>query len=289
VSGVEKRVVVVTGAGRGLGRAYALYLAESGARVVVNDIGTGLTGEGSDDSVAEQVVKEITSAGGEAVASTDSVADAEGGARIVQRALDAYGRIDGVVNNAGIIRDVSFAKMELEQFEAVMQTHLFGAYHVTRAAWPHFREQSHGRVVVATSSTGLFGNFGQANYGAAKLGLVGLIHTLAIEGKKYNILANAVSPMGATRMTANVQLDNVQTEKLDPSRVAPAVAYLCSDECQDSGIIVRAGGGHYSRVAFMQSVGMTLPEQPTLGQFADVWPDIMRMDNAKLGGGVGQF
>jgi NAD(P)-dependent dehydrogenase (short-subunit alcohol dehydrogenase family) len=291
MSGVADRVVVVTGAGRGLGRSYALYLAAEGARVVVNDIGAGLHGEDEASSVADDVVAEIRAAGGQAVASTGSVADSDGARSIIDTALREFGRIDGVVNNAGILRDSSFAKMEQSQWDGVLGTHLFGTYNVIKAAWPHFREQKHGRIVAVTSSTGLFGNFGQANYGAAKQGVVGLIYTLAIEGAKYGIKANALSPMGATRMTAAAvaKADPKIAERLDPIRVAPAIAYLCSDECQESGIIVRAGGGHYSRVAYLQSTGVDFDEVPRLADFGKRWDELIDMTDAKLGGGVGQF
>src|SRR6266540_2071088 len=204
MSGVEGRVVVVTGAGGGLGRDYALLLAENGARVVVNDLGGARDGTGSGSAMADAVVEEIRSAGGEAVASYDSVATAEGAGSIVATALDTYGAIHGVVNNAGILRDSSFAKMTDEEWDLVLQVHLYGGYHVTKAAWPHFRVQEFGRVVMAASTSGLFGNFGQANYGAAKNGLVGLVNTLALEGARSNVLVNAIAPMAATRMTADV-------------------------------------------------------------------------------------
>jgi NAD(P)-dependent dehydrogenase (short-subunit alcohol dehydrogenase family) len=288
MSGVKDRVVIVTGGGRGLGRAYATYLANEGARVVVNDIGTGLDGQGVDTSVAEQLAGEIRAAGGQAVASVDSVAEQAGAEGIVQTAMSAWGRVDAIVSNAGILRDASFLKMTGEQWEAVLRTHLYGAYYLAKAAWPIWRGQQHGRLVVLTSSTGLFGNFGQANYGAAKLGVVGLIHTLAIEGARYNIRANALSPMGATRMTAGMQ-DEERAALFDPAKVAPAIAYLCSDECEDSGIIVRSGGGHHSRVALMVSQGVDFETVPTLEEFATSWPKLTDMSGARLGGAVGQL
>jgi NAD(P)-dependent dehydrogenase (short-subunit alcohol dehydrogenase family) len=288
MSGVKDRVVVVTGAGRGLGRAYAEYLAGEGARVVVNDIGTSLDGQGSDTSVAEQLAEEIRAGGGQAVASVDSVAERAGAEGIVQTAVSTWGRVDAIVSNAGILRDSSFVKMSDEQWEAVLHTHLYGAYYLAKAAWPIWREQQHGRFVVLTSSTGLFGNFGQANYGAAKLGVVGLIHTLAIEGAKYNIRTNALSPMGSTRMTAGMQ-DEERAAMFEPSKVAPAIAYLCSDECADSGIIVRSGGGHHARAALMLSPGVDFETVPTLDEFAASWPKLMDMGGAKLGGAVGQI
>ncbi len=203
--GVQDRVIVVTGAGGGLGREYALTLAREGASVVVNDLGGGARdGTGSGSAMADEVVKEIKDAGGRAVANYDSVAESEGAANIIKTAIDEFGKVDGVVSNAGILRDGTFHKMEFGSWDAVLKVHLYGGYNVIRAAWPHFRENGFGRVVVATSTSGLFGNFGQANYGAAKLGLVGLINTLAQEGAKYNIKANAVAPIAATRMTQDI-------------------------------------------------------------------------------------
>lgn len=277
---------MVTGAGRGLGKAYAHYLAGEGAKVVVNDIGTSLIGDGADGGIAHEVAQQITSAGGQAVASTSSVTTEAGAQEIIGTALDAYGRIDAVVNNAGILRDASFMKLGLTDWQSVLEVHLTGAYLVTHAAWKHFREQQHGRVVVTTSSTALFGNFGQANYGAAKLGLVGFVHTLALEGAKYGITANAISPMGATRMT---NLEDSRAEVAAPAKVAPAVAYLCSDECRDSGMTIRAGKGTFARAAIMVARGVTIDKVPTLAEFAKEWDTITDMDGAAPGGGVGTF
>ena len=192
--GVQDRVIVVTGAGGGLGREYALTLAREGASVIVNDLGGSRDGTGAGHNMADEVVKEIKDAGGRAAANYDSVATEEGAAGIIKTALDEFGAVHGVVSNAGILRDGTFHKMTSENWDAVLKVHLYGGYNVIRAAWPHFREQSYGRVVVATSTSGLFGNFGQTNYGAAKLGLVGLINSLALEGAKYNIHANALAP-----------------------------------------------------------------------------------------------
>jgi NAD(P)-dependent dehydrogenase (short-subunit alcohol dehydrogenase family) len=240
--GVQDRVIVVTGAGGGLGREYALTLAGEGASVVVNDLGGARDGTGAGHSMADQVVNEIKEAGGRAVANYDSVADAEGAANIVRTALDEFGKIDGIVSNAGILRDGTFHKMTDEAWDSVLKVHLHGGYNVIRAAWPHFREQSYGRIVVATSTSGLFGNFGQANYSAAKLGLVGLINTLAQEGAKYNIKANALAPIAATRMTEDILPPEVFT-KLTPEYVAPVMAYVCTEEVPVTASVLIVGGG----------------------------------------------
>ncbi|MFN8072268.1 MAG: SDR family oxidoreductase [Mycobacterium sp.] len=271
--GVQDRVIVVTGAGGGLGREYALTLAKEGASVVVNDLGGARDGTGAGHSMADQVVTEIKEAGGRAVANYDSVADAAGAANIVKTALDEFGKIDGIVSNAGILRDGTFHKMTDEAWDSVLKVHLYGGYNVIRAAWPHFREQGYGRIVVATSTSGLFGNFGQANYSAAKLGLVGLINTLAQEGAKYNIKANAMAPIAATRMTEDILPPEV-FKKLTPEYVAPIVAYLCTEEVPDTASVFIAGGGKVQRVALFQNKGVTFDHVPTVDDVAAQWSTI---------------
>ena len=280
MSGVQDRVVVVTGAGGGLGREYALTLAKEGACVVVNDLGGARDGTGAGHNMADQVVAEIKDAGGRAVANYDSVAEAEGAQNIVKTALDEFGKIDGVVSNAGILRDGTFHKMTAENWDAVLKVHLYGGYNVIRAAWPHFREQGFGRVVVATSTSGLFGNFGQANYSAAKLGLVGLINTLAQEGAKYNIKANALAPIAATRMTEDILPPEV-LEKLTPEYVAPVVAYLCTEEGPDTASIFIVGGGKVQRTALFQNEGVTFTTPPSVEEIASRWGVIDDLSAAK--------
>jgi NAD(P)-dependent dehydrogenase (short-subunit alcohol dehydrogenase family) len=247
----EDKVVIVTGAGGGLGRAHALLFARHGARVVVNDLGGSAHGEGANASAADRVVAQIRELGGQAVANHDSVTD---GDKIVQNALDAFGRIDVVVNNAGILRDKSFAKMEDADWDLVYRVHVEGAYKVTHAAWPHLREQNYGRVIFTSSTSGIYGNFGQSNYGMAKLGLYGLTRTLALEGRKNNILVNAIAPTGGTRMTEGLIPASV-FELLKPELVSPLVVYLGSEQCQDTSGLLEVGGGWIGKVRWERSLG----------------------------------
>jgi NAD(P)-dependent dehydrogenase (short-subunit alcohol dehydrogenase family) len=263
-----------------LGREYALTLAREGASVVVNDLGGARDGTGAGSAMADQVVAEIKDAGGRAVANYDSVAEEEGAAGIIKTALDEFGAVHGVVSNAGILRDGTFHKMTSENWDAVLKVHLYGGYNVIRAAWPHFREQSYGRVVVATSTSGLFGNFGQTNYGAAKLGLVGLINSLALEGAKYNIHANAVAPIAATRMTQDILPPEV-FEKLTPEFVAPVMAYLCTEECPDNGSVFVVGGGKVQRVALFQNEGANFDKPPSVEDIAAQWGEITDLSAAQ--------
>lgn len=242
----DGRVAVVTGAGGGLGRTYALELARRGARVVVNDLGGAVDGRGSSSSAADQVVAEITDAGGEAVANYDSVATTEGGEAIIQTALDSFGSVDIVVSNAGILRDKSFANMSAEEIGVVLDVHLRGGFNVAHPAFRVMKERAYGRLVFASSGSGLFGNFGQANYGAAKAGLAGLSSVLAIEGAKYDIKSNAIAPIAHTRMTE--ELLGPLSEAFSPELVTPLLVYLCSEVNQYTHEIFTVGGGRYARV-----------------------------------------
>ncbi len=242
------RVAVVTGAGGGLGRRHAQLLAERGAAVVVNDPGGSVDGTGGTPAAADGVVEEIRANGGEAVAEYSSVATPEGGAAIAQKALDEFGRLDIVINNAGILRDKAFHNLDVEQVSAVLDVHLRGSFYVTMAAWPHMREQGYGRVVMTSSASGILGNFGQANYGAAKMGLVGLVNVLKLEGAKYNINVNAIAPIAVTRMTEELLgAFGITSDQFGPELVSPAVAYLASEECELTGEIWSVGGGSVSR------------------------------------------
>lgn len=242
----DGRVAIVTGAGGGLGKTYALELARRGARVIVNDLGGAVDGTGESQAAADIVVSEIVSAGGEATANYDSVSTEEGGAAVVQTAVEVFGGVDIVINNAGILRDKSFANMEIAEIEAVLDVHLRGAFYVSKPAFRIMKEDGYGRFVFTASASGLFGNFGQANYGAAKLGLVGLSNVLAIEGMKYNIKSNAIAPTARTRMTEDIL--GPFNELVDPNQVTPLVVYLCSEANQYTHEIFTAGGGRYGRV-----------------------------------------
>ncbi|WP_232059190.1 SDR family oxidoreductase [Kineobactrum salinum] len=239
----DNRVVIVTGAGQGLGRSHALEFARRGAKVVVNDLGGATSGGGKSEVVADQVVAEILAMGGEAIASTDSVED---GDKIVQAAMDTFGRVDVVVNNAGILRDASFAKMTDEDWDLIYRVHLYGSYKVTRAAWPHMREAGYGRVIMTTSVAGIYGNFGQANYSAAKLGLFGLTQSLAIEGASKNIRVNAVGPTAGSRLTATV-LPKEVVEVLKPEYVTPAIILLTHESAQETAKLYEVGGAGSAR------------------------------------------
>ncbi len=256
----DGQVAVITGGGRGLGRTYALELARRGARVLVNDPGGARDGGGTDDArPADAVVEEIRAAGGEATANHDSVADAAGGQAIVDAAVAAYGRCDVLIHNAGILRDRSFVKMSVPEWEAVMAVHLDGAFHVCRPAFQRMKAQGYGRIVLTTSAAGLFGNFGQANYGAAKAGQVGLMNVLAIEGARAGIKVNTIAPLATTRLTEDVLPADLQ-EKLRPEYVTPLVVYLASERCPATGRVVAAGMGYFGRYGVVQGEGVRLGE-----------------------------
>jgi NAD(P)-dependent dehydrogenase (short-subunit alcohol dehydrogenase family) len=253
--GFDGKVAIITGAGGGLGRSHALELAKRGALIVVNDLGGSVDGTGGSHTAAQQVVDEIKAAGGEAVASYDSVATPEGGKAIVQTAIDTFSRVDIVINNAGILRDKAFHNMEPDLLNPVLDVHLKGAFYVTQPAWVHMREQGYGRIVNTSSGAGVFGNFGQTNYGAAKMGLVGFTRVLAVEGAKHNIKANAIAPVARTRMTEEI-LGPV-AEKLGPEYITPVVAYLAHEDCPVSGEVYSCGGGRVARVFIGVTPGHT--------------------------------
>jgi NAD(P)-dependent dehydrogenase (short-subunit alcohol dehydrogenase family) len=241
----QDRVAIVTGAGRGLGADHARLLAARGAAVVVNDPGASVDGTGEEQRPADEVADEIVAAGGAAVPDHHSVADPDGGAAIVQRAVDEFGRVDILVNNAGILRDKAFHNLEWEDLDAVLDVHLKGAFYVTQPAFRLMREQGYGRIVMTSSASGILGNFGQANYGAAKMGLVGLMNVLKVEGAKYDIKVNTLAPVARTRMTE--ELLGPVAGKLDPALVSPVVAYFCSEACAFSGETWSVAGGTVSR------------------------------------------
>jgi NAD(P)-dependent dehydrogenase (short-subunit alcohol dehydrogenase family) len=242
----DDRVAIVTGAGGGLGKQHALLLASRGAAVVVNDLGGNTDGTGSGHTMAELVCKEIEAAGGKAVPNYDSVSTPEGGEGIVKTALDNFGRVDIVINNAGILRDKSFANLPVADLEIVLDVHLKGAFFVTQPAFRVMKEQKYGRIIVTASAAGVFGNFGQTNYGAAKMGLVGLSNVLAVEGAKYNITSNVIAPLAKTRLTED--LLGPLGDKLQPEQIAGLVAYLVSEECSLTHEIFSVGGGRIARV-----------------------------------------
>ena len=283
----DGRVAVVTGAGQGLGRQHALELAARGAKVVVNDLGGALDGSGSSAGPAAAVAEEITKAGGEAVANTGNVATSEGAEAIIKTALDTYGRLDIVINNAGILRDKSFKNMAPEEFDQVIAVHLRGSFLVTHAAWPHLREQSYGRVVMTSSPAGLFGNFGQANYSSAKMGLVGLTKTLAAEGAKYNIKVNAIAPIAWTRMTEELFPPEYK-DKLSVELVTPVVAWLVHESNEQSGETYSVGGGRVARVFVAEGPGYTGENGLSVEDVRDHWQQINETEPYLLAKNIGE-
>jgi NAD(P)-dependent dehydrogenase (short-subunit alcohol dehydrogenase family) len=276
----KDKVVIVTGAGAGLGRSHALEFARRGAKVVVNDLGGSVDGSGGSSEAALKVVEEIKALGAEAIANGASVSDRKGAESIVADAINKWGRVDVLVNNAGILRDKSFSKMELDDFELVVKVHLLGSVYVTKAAWPHMISQKYGRIVMTTSSSGLFGNFGQSNYGAAKLGLVGLMNTLKLEGQKSDIRVNTIAPVAATRMTENLGIPEQVMQQLKPELISPAVLYLASEEAP-TGCIIEAGAGYYAKAQIVESKGVKLGLNATVDDFAANFAKIADMTDAK--------
>ncbi|MEY4250478.1 MAG: hypothetical protein RJA87_2111 [Pseudomonadota bacterium] len=286
----DGKVAIVTGAGGGLGRQHALELARRGAKVVVNDLGGSMDGTGGNSAASEAVVAEIKAAGGEAIANGASVTDDAGVANLVKQTMDAYGRIDILIANAGILRDKSFSKMELSDFEAVMQVHVWGTFKPIKAVWEIMKTQNYGRIVVTTSSSGMYGNFGQANYGAAKMAVLGLMNTLKIEGQKNNIRVNAISPVAATRMTEGLMPPEV-LEKLKPEYVTPGVVYLVSEDAP-TGAILTAGAGAFALSRIFETEGVYLGEGGlSVEEVAANWEKISNTEGQKAyfaGGEQGQ-
>lgn len=278
----REQVAVITGAGGGLGRIYALELASRGARVVVNDPGPARDGLGMSSAPADQVVNEILSKGGEAFANYDSVATPEGGEAIIQAALNAYGRIDILIHNAGILRDKTFVNMVPDLWDPVLAVHLDGAYHVTRPTVQAMKQQGYGRILLTTSTSGLFGNFGQANYGAAKMGLVGLMNCLKLEVNKYDICINCIAPTAITRMTEDL-LPPEFTELLKPEAVSPLVLLLSSRQCPANGEIYCAAGGYFGRIALIAGEGVWFREKSSLSPetLAAAWERVSSLRGAR--------
>ena len=254
----DGRVAIITGAGGGLGRCHALELARRGAHVLVNDLGGAVDGSGSSMTAADRVVDEITALGGTAAANHDTVATPQGGLAIVQAAIDAFGRVDVLVNNAGILRDKAFHKMDDAMIAAVIDVHLKGALYVSQPAYRRMREQGYGRIVNTSSASGLFGNFGQANYGAAKAGLAGLTRVLALEGENHGIKVNAIAPIAATRMTEDI-LGSLSA-KVSPETVSPLVAYLAHEDCAVNGHVYSVAGGRVARIFVAETHGVVLTQ-----------------------------
>jgi NAD(P)-dependent dehydrogenase (short-subunit alcohol dehydrogenase family) len=274
------KVAIVTGAGAGLGRSHALELARRGAKVVVNDLGGAVDGSGGGSDAANKVVAEIKALGGEAIANGASVADRAGAASIVKDAVAAFGTVDILINNAGVLRDKSFKKMELADLELVLNVHLLGSAYVTHAAWPIMLDKGYGRIVMTTSSSGLYGNFGQSNYGAAKMGVVGLMNTLKLEGQRNNVYVNTIAPIAATRMTEGLGIPQAMFEKLKPELITPAVLYLVSEQAP-TGTIIEAGAGYYAKAQMVEAKGVKLGDVATVEDVAAHWAEITDMSAAQ--------
>ncbi|HBD13198.1 MAG TPA: serine/threonine protein kinase [Porticoccaceae bacterium] len=278
----EDRVAVVTGGGAGLGRSHALFLASRGAKLVVNDLGGDVQGKGSGTSAADEVVAEIKTAGGTAVANYDSVASLEGGRAIIQTALDEFGRVDILINNAGNNIENSFRKMTMEEFRAVLDVHLMGAVHCTQAAWQHMLDQEYGRVIMTTSAAGLYGGHGLSNYAAAKIALVGLMNSLVLEGRKRGITVNAIAPMAMTRMSKDA-MDDKTGPLLKPEFVTSIVALLASEAHTGSGDIISTGAGYYSKIGIVEGAGVYFGADapPSPDDLAARFDDICDLSQAK--------
>jgi NAD(P)-dependent dehydrogenase (short-subunit alcohol dehydrogenase family) len=275
----EGKVAIVTGAGAGLGRCHALELARRGAKVVVNDLGGSVDGSGGSSEAAKKVVAEIEALGGTAIANGASVADKAGAESIVRDAVSAFGTVDILINNAGVLRDKTFKKMDAADFDLVVSVHLLGSAYVTRAVWPVMLEKNYGRIVMTTSSSGLYGNFGQSNYGAAKLGLVGLMNTLKLEGARNNVHVNTIAPIAATRMTEGLGIPAQLFDQLKPELVTPAVLYLASEQAP-TGTIIEAGAGYYAKVQIVEGKGAKLGPNATVEDVAQHWSEITDMSAA---------
>jgi len=275
----EGQVAIVTGAGGGLGRSHALELARRGAKVVVNDLGGAMDGTGGSSEAAEKVVSEIKESGGEAISNGGSVSDRNGAKSMVDDAMEAWGRADILINNAGILRDKSFSKIDLDDFQVVVDVHLMGAVYCTHAVWPIMREQNYGRILMTTSPTGLYGNFGQTNYGAAKLAQVGFMNSLKIEGAKNNIYTNTIAPIAATRMTESLIPEAVHS-KLAPESVTPAALFLVSEEAPN-GVIMQAEGGRFSVASIVENTGAQLGVDATPEDIASNYDMISDLEGAK--------
>jgi len=276
----EDRVAIVTGAGGGLGKQHALELGRRGAKVIVNDLGGSVDGTGGSMSASEAVAQEIVDAGGTAIANGASVTNLDAVQSMVDSTMSKWGRIDILVNNAGILRDKTFAKMELANWHAVLDVHLMGSLNATKCVWPVMIEQNYGRIVMTTSTSGLFGNFGQSNYGAAKLGLVGFMNTLRFEGAKYNVFTNSIAPIAATRMTLELPGFEDSSDRLAPELVTPAVVFLCSENAPN-GRIIQAAGGRYYSADIRENEGVDLGTNTTAENIQDNIKAILKMDENK--------
>ncbi len=282
----EGKVALVTGAGRGLGRAHALMLAARGAKVLVNDLGTGGAGEGHDASPAQAVVDEIRAAGGQAQVNGESVVE---GGRIVEAALDHFGRLDIVVNNAGFLRDVAFHKMTARDWDILYEVHLLGAFRIIHAAWPRMREQAYGRIVNTSSAAGIYGNFGQVNYGTFKLALHGMTQPLAVEGKARGIHVNTIAPAADSRLTRTVMTAE-QLAPMRPDLVSPLVAWLCHDACPETGGLFEVGGGYIAKLRWERSAGvrLDLAGADAVENIAAAWGQITSFEHSDHPAGFGE-